>query len=106
MSNAVKNKRLAERDRDALLQFAKKQIAATEDRTTLDAAYERAADAIAALVRKENPPADMKVLAKYGLAGIDSCVAISSGERQPPQARQGRFRSCPGWRQALPIRRR
>lgn len=80
MSNAVKNKRLAERDRDALLQFAKKQIAATEDRTTLDAAYERAADAIAALVRKENPPADMKVLAKYGLAGIDSCVAISSGD--------------------------
>lgn len=79
MSNVVKNKRLAERDRDALMQFAKKQIAATEDRGSLDATYERAADAIAALVRKENPPADMKVLAKYGLAGIDGCVAISSG---------------------------
>jgi len=80
MSNqTLKNKRLAERDRDALMAFAKKQIAATEDRAALDAAYERAADAIAALVCKENPPGDMKVLAKYNLAGIDSCVAISSG---------------------------
>jgi len=79
VTQAPKNKRLAERDRDALMIFAKKQIEATEDRVTLDTAYEAAADAIAALVRKENPPAEMKVLAKYNLAGADGCISISSG---------------------------
>jgi hypothetical protein len=76
---ALKNKRLAERDRSVLLNFAHNQIQATEDRAALDAAYERAADAISALVRKDNPPADMKVLAKYNLATPDSCIDISAG---------------------------
>lgn len=108
-----KNKRLSDRDRLALYTFARDQIEATEDRTALDAAYERAADVISAAVRKDNPPADMKVLAKYGLASPDGCVPISTGgsnfeqfefraddKRIPmrPQARRG----C-GYGQRAPI---
>lgn len=74
-----KNKRLSNQDRDALVLFAKKQIEATEDRTSLDNAYDFAADAISAAVKKDNPPADMKVLAKYGLADPDACIDISTG---------------------------
>lgn len=79
MASASKNKRLSAHDRDALMSFAKKQIEATEDRTALDAAYELAAEAISAAVKKDNPPADMKVLAKYQLASPDPCIDIASG---------------------------
>ena len=57
--SAPKNKRLSGHDRDALMGFADRQIEATEDRTALDAAYDAAAEAISAAVRKDNPPADM-----------------------------------------------
>jgi hypothetical protein len=73
------NKRLNDRDRTALLSFARQQIAATTDTAEIDAAYNKAADAISAAVRKENPPADMKVLAKYDLAHPDACIYVSTG---------------------------
>ncbi|TXH53901.1 MAG: hypothetical protein E6Q97_11975 [Desulfurellales bacterium] len=55
------------------------QVEATEDMSALDAAYDRAADAISAAVKKANPPADMKVLAKYDMASSDPCVPVSTG---------------------------
>ena len=77
--SAPKNKRLSGHDRDALMGFADRQIEATEDRTALDAAYDAAAEAISAAVRKDNPPADMKVLAKYEMATPDNCIPVSTG---------------------------
>lgn len=76
---ALKNKRLSDRDRSALYAFAKRQVEATEDRAAIDAAYERAAEVISAAVKKLNPPADMKVLAKYKLASPDACIPVSTG---------------------------
>jgi len=75
----LKNKRLSQQDRTALQSFAHKQVLATEDNAALDAAYEAASEAIAAAVRALNPPAEMKVLAKYKLADVDLCVPVSSG---------------------------
>lgn len=75
----LKNKRLNDRDRQALYRFAHKQIMATEDRTALDAAYERAADAIHAFVTKENPPKEMEILKRHGVARLDSCIYVSTG---------------------------
>lgn len=74
-----KNKRLNDRDRAALYRFAAKQIEATEDSAELDAAYERAADALHAIVIAKNPPKDMAILAKYGCAEPDACIYISTG---------------------------
>ncbi len=74
-----KNKRLADRDRLALIAFAQKQIDATEDRSALDNAYANAAEAVSDAVKADNPPADMKVLAKYKLATPDACVPVSTG---------------------------
>src|SRR5690606_17392959 len=75
---ALKNKRLSGYDRDRLKTFAKRQIEATQDRTALDAAYERAADAVSAEVARRWPQKDMKVLAKYDAARPDDCVYVSS----------------------------
>lgn len=74
-----KNKRLSDHDRTALCHFANKQIEATEDRAALDNAYEQAAEVVSAAVKKDNPPAEMKVLAKYDLAAPDGCIDISTG---------------------------
>lgn len=76
---APKNKRLNDRDRAALYRFAARQIEATEDRSELDAAYERAATAINAFIVKANPPKDMAVLEKYGCANNDECIYVSTG---------------------------
>jgi len=75
----LKNKRLNKRDRDALLKFAGSKIEATEDCAALDAAYERAADAIYAVVLEKAPQKDMAVLKKYGMATSDACIFVSTG---------------------------
>lgn len=75
----LKNKRLSERDRDVLLTFARQQIEATEKRAELDAAYERAADAVHGAVIARWPQKDMKVLARYDAAAADQCVYVSTG---------------------------
>lgn len=78
---APKNKRLSDRDRSVLYRFAERQIAATQDRTELDAAYERAADAVHAEVTRRWPPNEMKVLAKYDCASPDQCLYVSSPDQ-------------------------
>lgn len=74
-----KNKRLGAYDRETLLSFARKQVAATADASELDAAYERAADAIHAAVIAKAPQKDMAVLARYDCAKPDACVYVSTG---------------------------
>ena len=74
----LKSKRLSDRDRTIILNFASKQIAATQDNSELDAAYERAADAIHAAILPDNPQKDMAVLAKYDCAEPDACIYIST----------------------------
>lgn len=78
-SVGLKNKRLNERDRDALMAFATKQIIATEDSAEVDAAYEIAANAVHAAVIAKFPQKDMTVLARYGAASPDRCVYVSTG---------------------------
>lgn len=73
------NKRLSASDRDVLLAFAKKQVSATQDMSDVDTAYEKAADAIHAKILVDNPPKDMAVLKRYGLADLDRCIYISTG---------------------------
>lgn len=79
MANALKNKRLSQRDRDILTKFATQQINKTEPSDALDAAYEAAASAISAVVEAKWPQKDMKVLAKYQMASPDECVYVSGG---------------------------
>lgn len=76
---APKNKRLNDRDRTALYNFARRQIEATEDRSELDNAYEHAADAIHAAAVAKWPQKDMKVLERYDSAAPDPCIFISAG---------------------------
>lgn len=76
---AQHNKRLSGSDRDIILNFASRQIAATADNATLDAAYEVAADAVHAVVLDRWPQKDMCVLAKYDAAHEDACVYVSTG---------------------------
>lgn len=74
-----KNKRLSESNRNTFAKFAHKQIVETESTKVLGAAYDKAADAIAAAVEREYPAKDMKVLAKYEMASADSCIYVSVG---------------------------
>lgn len=76
----LKNKRLADRDRAALYNFAKRQIEATQDRAELNAAYDAAADAVHAEIARRWPQNEMKVLAKHDCAALDPCVYVSSPE--------------------------
>lgn len=79
VETTTKNKRLSQGDRDALFSFAKKCVLDTQDTTALDAAYDRAADAVAALLTDKFPQKDMRVLAKYNAASPDTCIYVSSG---------------------------
>jgi hypothetical protein len=74
-----KNKRLSGNDRDTLTSYARKRIEETQDRSALDAAYERAADAVHAALVARYPQKDMRVLAKYDAATQDECVYVSRG---------------------------
>jgi len=78
MTNA-KNKRLSDGNRDRLINFARKEVERTQDSAAIDAAYELAADAVAAAVERAFPAKDMKVLAKYELARPDACIYVSGG---------------------------
>ncbi len=79
MATPPKNKRLNDRDRDAIMAFATKQIISTEDSAEVDAAYELAAVAVHAAVVAKFPQKDMVVLARYGAASPDKCVFVSTG---------------------------
>lgn len=74
-----KNKRLSQYNRDDLSRFAKKQITSTADTTQLDAAYERAAQAVHDALVEKYPQKDMKVLQRYDAASADACIYVSSG---------------------------
>lgn len=74
-----RNKRLSAYNRETIFKFARAQVEKTADRTALNAAYEKAADAIHAKVLADNPPKDMATLTKYGLADKDQCIYISTG---------------------------
>jgi hypothetical protein len=74
-----KNKRLSQYNRDDLTRFARKQIASTADATELDAAYERAAQAVHDALVEKYPQKDMKVLQRYDAASADACIYVSSG---------------------------
>lgn len=74
-----KNKRLSQYNRDDLSRFAKKQITTTADTADLDAAYERAAQAVHDALVEKYPQKDMKVLQRYDAASADACIYVSSG---------------------------
>jgi len=75
----LKNKQLSNGNRETILRFACRQIKETQDSTALDAAYEAAAEAVAAAVEQRYPAKDMKVLARYDMARLDACIYISDG---------------------------
>jgi hypothetical protein len=75
----LKNKRLSERDRDALYSFARKCIAETQDASAVDAAYDVAAQAVHDALVEKYPQKDMRVLERYDAATADSCVYVSRG---------------------------
>lgn len=77
--NKPKNKQLSNGNRETILRFAYRQIKETQDSAALDAAYEVAADAIAAAVEVQHPAKDMKILARYEMARPDDCINISDG---------------------------
>lgn len=75
-----KNKRLSNGDRDTLYTFAKKQVEATENSATLDAAYDAAAQVVHDLMVEKYPPKDMKVLERYGVAEADACIYVTRSQ--------------------------
>lgn len=81
MSNQpkLKNKRLSNYDRERLISFARKQIKETADSAELDAAYDAAAESVAAAIKAKWPQKDMAVLRRYDAASVDHCVYVSTG---------------------------
>ena len=75
----IKNKQLTNGNRETILRFAYRQITETQDSAALDAAYEAAAELIAAAVERQHPAKDMEVLARYDMARPDACVYVSDG---------------------------
>lgn len=64
----LKDKVLNKEMRDALALFATDNVKCPKEEAALDAAYEKAKPLVLDAVVKVYPPADMKVLAKYGAA--------------------------------------
>lgn len=60
--------------RDLLTKHAEAVVIPLAEKKALDAAYKKAAPLVRALVEKRFPPADMKVLKKYG-AACELCAA-------------------------------
>jgi hypothetical protein len=75
----LKNKQLSNANRETIMRLASRQIKETQDSAALDAAYEAAADVIAAAVERRYPAKDMKVLQRYDMARPDACIYISDG---------------------------
>lgn len=69
-----KNKLLNQRDRDLLYKFAAEHISAPAEKQAVDTSYEKCKQFVLATVNKAFPPADMKVLEKYGAARVDCCI--------------------------------
>lgn len=74
MSKTLKDKRLNDKDRDALYSFARKSVQCPAEKDALKKAYDAAKPCILAAVNRRYPQADMKILEKYGAARVDYCI--------------------------------
>lgn len=72
--------RLNQTHRDILRGFADKAIKCPAEQKARDKAYGRAADAVRRCIEKQFPAADMLVLGRYGVAGVDATIEGGSPE--------------------------
>ena len=66
--------RLSQKDREALMQFARETVTSPETEARANEAYEAAATAVIAHVDDKFPPRDMQVLKRYRVAAQDLCI--------------------------------
>lgn len=71
----VKDKALNTKDREVLLAFAKQNIKCPAEEADANALYDEAKPFVLAAVHKAYPPAEMRILEKYGMAQIDNCIS-------------------------------
>jgi len=68
--------RLTENHRRWLRLLARNTVKVPDKQAAYDAAYAAAAPLVRKLVEKRYPPEDMKLLAKYDVAGPDCCIRV------------------------------
>lgn len=78
----VKDKRLNNADRDALIAFARKKVAETGVPDGFDEAYASAALVISNAVAAQFPPKEMAILKKYDAAFQDECIHYAGSGAQ------------------------
>jgi len=70
--------RLTVRHRDTLTALARRIVDVPAEAKIEEAAYQKAAPLVRALVEAEYPPAEMKILAKYEVSRRDKCINVQS----------------------------
>lgn len=68
------NKTLNKADREALMEFANRNITCPDEKAALEAAYSAAKPLVLQTIHTRFPPADMAILERYGAARRDDCI--------------------------------